>query len=955
MTSRTAQAYDNLVLGKPKLVLAVLLTILVFFGYHAKDFKLDASADSLLLEDDVDLKIFRQINERYPSNDLLVVTFTPEKDLFSDETIESLKTLRGELKKVSSVDSVFTLLDAPLFKSSNVPLAELIKDIPSLEKPGIDRTKAKEELLNSPIFRELLISKDGKTTALLLGLVEEKRYNKLLRSRNDLRAKKRKAGLSGQEIKTLKRINTEYDQAHDALSEQRHLGVKHIRDIIKKYGKVGVLYLGGVPMITDDMVTFVRNDLVVFGGGVFLFLVIVLTIIFREFRWIALPLLSCGYAGLIMVGVLGFAGWKVTVISSNFLALMLIITISMNIHLIVRYRQLNRDNPDEDQTELVRTTTHKMFLPCLYTALTTVIGFSSLVVSEIKPVIDFGWMMSAGLTVTFLASFLVFPSLLMVLGKTDSKPMVENDRFLLPAYLARMTETQGNKILAMAVLLTIVSFVGISQLRVENSFINYFSEDTEIYKGLKLIDEKLGGTTPLEIVIKFKDAYILKPEDLEGLSPEDIQMEREYAAERASSPQYWFTADKVQRIKKVHDYLDGLPEIGKVLSLASTVRIAESAAKEELDGMLLAILYTKIPVEVKKDLIDPYVSIAHNEARIVARVLDSKPDLRRKELLEKIRHDLVNKLGLEEKDVTVSGLVVLYNNMLQSLFKSQIKTIGVVMLGIAIMFLILFRSFTLAAIGILPNVLGAGVVMGVMGLAKIPLDMMTITIAAITIGIAVDNGIHYIYRFREEYAINHNYVESLHICHMNIGKAVFYTTMTIIAGFSILVFSNFIPTIYFGVLTASAMFIALIAALTVLPKLILLWRPFGNVGSMALAGSTFDAGMKEEANSIFSGVSNIIAGLIKLTGSMGKSASKEEPTLKEGPAIKDPVSTHNLAGVTEIADLRGEAVPKDEKSSTEEAGSTDEAGSKDETATQDEPKSKDETGLKDESGSKNIA
>jgi len=829
MTSRTVQAYDTLVLHKPKLVLVVLLSILVFFGYHTKDFKLDASADSLLLEDDVDLKVFRKIHQRYPSRDLLVVTYTPDKDLFSDQALESLKQLREELKKVTSVETVFTILDAPLFKSSDVPITEMIDDVPSLEKPGVDRGKAKDELLNSPIYRELIVSADGQTTALLLGLVKDQQYNNLLQSRNELRAKKRNAGLSVKETQTLERIIIEYDQAHEALSEQRHLDVARIRDIIKPYRQHGVLYLGGVPMITDDMITFVRNDLIIFGGGVLVFLIIVLTAIFRELRWIVLPLLSCFYTGLIMVGVLGLIGWKVTVISSNFLALMLIITISMNIHLIVRYRQLNRDHPGDDQLALVRTTMHKMVKPCLYTALTTIMGFSSLVVSEIKPVIDFGWMMSASLAVTFVTSFLLFPTLLMVMGKTGSKPTFDSDRFLLPAYLARLTETQGNKILVLALVLTIVSVAGITRLRVENSFINYFSDDTEIYQGLKLIDEKLGGTTPLEILIKFKDdsGNLLKPEDLEGLTEEEIQMEREYAAALANSPEYWFTPTKVKHIKEVHDYLDGLPEIGKVLSLASTVRVAEDYAEKELDGMELAILYTKIPPKIRKSLIDPYVSIDDNEARILARVLDSKPDLRRKELLETVRRDLVKKLGFEEQDVTVSGLLVLYNNMLQSLFKSQIKTIGVVMLGIAIMFLVLFRSITLSIIGILPNLLGAGVVLGVMGGAGIPMDMMTITIAAITIGIAVDNGIHYIYRFREEYALTHNYVETLHVCHSNIGKAVFYTTMTIIFGFSILMFSNFIPTIYFGLLTAAAMFIALLAALTVLPKLILLWKPFG--------------------------------------------------------------------------------------------------------------------------------
>ena len=837
MNSRAVQVYDKLVLRNPKLILFVLLSILVFFGYHTKDFKVDASADSLLLEDDVDLHLLQEIHARYPSGDLLVVTYTPKKDLFSANALKHLKQLRGELKKVSSVDTVFTILDAPLFNSSNVPIQELVDDIPNLQKPGIDRTKAEDELVNSPIFRNLIVSADGRTTSLLLGLVEDEQYKRLLKSRNELRAKKRHTGLSAEEARTLNRITAEYDQVHESIIEQRHLDIVHIREIIEPYRRHGVLHLGGLPMITDDMVTFVRNDLIVFGGGVLAFLIIILIIIFRNFRWTVLPLLSCIYAGIIMSGLLGLVGWKVTVISSNFLALMLIITISMNIHLIVRYLQLCRDNPGDDQFTLVRTTTHKMVRPCFYTALTTIMGFSSLVVSDIKPVIDFGWMMSAGLAVTFTTSFLLFPTLLLIMGKPRSYPTVENDRFPLPAYLARLTEFQGNKVLVLAGMLIVVSVSGITLLRVENSFINYFSDDTEIYQGLKLIDEELGGTTPLEILVKLEDETLaeLTPEDLKEMTPEDIQMEREYMEARRNKPELWFTPTKVQIAKIVHDYLDGLPGIGKVLSLASTVRAAEGYAGQELDGMELAILYTKVPASVKRDLIDPYVSIHNNELRFMARVLDSKSDLRRKELLETVHRDLGKKYGFKElgtyknliKDVTVSGLLVLYNNMLQSLFASQIKTIGVVMLGIAIMFLILFRSFTLSIIGILPNLLGAVVVLGLMGWSKIPMDMMTITIAAITIGIAVDNGIHYIYRFREEYAVTNSYVKTLHICHSNIGKAVFYTTMTIIFGFSILILSNFIPTIYFGVLTGAAMFIALLAALTVLPKFILLWKPFG--------------------------------------------------------------------------------------------------------------------------------
>ena len=836
MISRIVQAYDTLVLHNPKFVLVVLLSVLVFFGYHTKDFKLDASADTLLLEDDADLKVFRKIQERYPSSDLLIVTYTPDKDLFSDQALDPLKQLREELKKVSIVDKVFTILDAPLFSSSDQDIQEMVKDMPSLEKPGVDRARAKDELVNSSVYRDLIVSADGRTTALLLGLVENLAFNSLLKSRNELREKKRQTGLSAEEARDLKRITAEYEQVSETVNELRHTDIARIRDIIEPYRQHGVLHLGGVPMITDDMITFVRNDLTVFGGGVLAFLIIILTAIFRKVRWIVLPLLSCFYAGLIMIGVLGLFGWKVTVISSNFLALMLIITISMNIHLIVRYLQLHRDHPGDDQLALVRTTIHKMVKPCLYTALTTIMGFGSLVVSDIKPVIDFGLMMSAGLAVTFATSFLLFPALLLVMAKTDSKLTVDTVRFPLPAFLARLTEFHGNKILVLAILLTVVGGVGITQLRVENSFINYFSDDTEIYRGLKLIDDELGGTTPLEIVVKLKDTVEeLTPDDLKDMTKEEIAEEREYMEALRTKPELWFTPTKVELIKKVHDHLDEMPEIGKVLSFASSVRVAEGFAEKKLDGMEMALLYTKLPATAKTNLIEPYVSIKDNEIRIMARVLDSKPDLRRKELLEKVHRNLGKENGYEQiadyklliEDVTVSGLLVLYNNMLQSLFSSQIKSLGVVMLGIGIMFLVLFRSVTLSIIGILPNLLGAVVVLGVMGLAKIPMDMMTITIAAITIGIAVDNGIHYIYRFREEYALTNSYEKTLHICHNNIGKAVFYTTMTIIFGFSILMMSNFIPTIYFGVLTGAAMFIALMAALTVLPKLILLWKPFG--------------------------------------------------------------------------------------------------------------------------------
>ena len=536
-----------------------------------------------------------------------------------------------------------------------------------------------------------------------------------------------------------------------------------------------------------------------------------------------LPLVSCFYAGLLMIGLLGLVGWNVTVISSNFISLMLIITMSMNVHLIVRYRQLHKDFPNFSQHELVLNTTSKMVWPCFYTALTTIMAFSSLVVSGITPVIDFGWMMTIGLSVTFLTSFILFPSILILLPKTNDESLTREE-FQFTPRLASVTEKYGNNIIIISLIFSVISVYGITRLQVENSFINYFSNDTEIYKGLRLIDEKLGGTTPVDILLNLEDPEIIENDEKD----EDFEdFDALFSAFEEEQEKVWFTPERIEKVKEIHDYLESLPAIGKVLSLASIIRVGEQINEGEFDAFELAIVSKRMPIELRESMIKPYLSEENNEVRISVRILDSLKDLRRKELLEKIKNDLTKKIGIDEDKIKITGILVLYNNMLQSLFKSQILTLGVVMIGIGFMLVVLFRSLQLAIIGIIPNLFAAAIILGLMGLLKIPLDMMTITIAAITIGIAVDNSIHYIYRFREEFPKTKNYISTMHYCHANIGKAVFYTASTIIIGFSILVLSNFIPTIYFGLLTAFAMFIALFAALTLLPKLILIFRPFG--------------------------------------------------------------------------------------------------------------------------------
>ncbi len=817
--------YDNVVLGKPRLVLVLLLFIFAFFAFFVKDFKLDASSDSLLLESDEDLRIFREVNERYGTHDFLFVTFTPDEDLFSETALKQIKLLRDELSQLSRVESVISILDVPLVKIIGGKLSNVAKNFRTLEDPSVDRDKARAELLESPVYKDLIMSSDAGTTALMLNLKIDEDFSRLLKQKNSLLIKRDKTGLSPEQHDELAQTLIDYNRVKTGLDAEMHKNILQVRSIMAKYTDYGDLHLGGLPMISDDMISFIKKDLLVFGIGVLIFLVIMLTTIFRQIRWVVLPLLSCVFAGLVMLGLLGLVGWKVTVISSNFISLMLILTMSMNVHLIVRYRQLRRDDPERDQHDLVLDMTRRMVWPCLYTALTTMIGFASLVVSGIKPVIDFGWMMTIGLAVTFLTSFTLFPAILMLLDRARI-PASQNSEVPLTRALAGFTERHGTSVLVLSVLLAVVSAVGMGKLKVENSFINYFSKSTEIYQGLKLIDDKLGGTTPLDVILKFDDLKEYGAPQVGG-DDEFDDFEDLFGDEDNNNTDAWFTDYKIKRIKAVHEYLDALPAVGKVLSLASLLKLAEDLNEgAPFDAFELAIINKRAPKELKASMLDPYISIENNEARINLRIMDSLEDLRRNELLIQINKDLHEKLGLASEDFQVTGILVLYNNMLQSLFRSQILTLGVVMLGIALMLVVLFRSFSLAVIGIIPNLLAAAIILGLMGLMNIPLDLMTITIAAITIGIAVDNSIHYIYRFREEFPKHQDYIKTMHYCHANIGRAVFYTAITIIVGFSIMVMSNFIPTIYFGLLIALAMFIALLAVLTLLPKLILIWKPF---------------------------------------------------------------------------------------------------------------------------------
>jgi len=825
----STQFFQKVVIRRPKRVIIFVLAVVSFLGYHAKDFKLDASAETLVLQNDKDLQYSRLIDSRYGLQDYLIMTYAPKGDLFSDTALANLSRLRDELRKLKRVSSVVSILDAPLLESPPVPIKELVNNIQTLESPTVDKKLAKIEFKKNPLYQNLLVSSDLKITSLLIYFPVNEVYRDLLARRNNFQGKKAEGPLSAEEEVEFKAVIDQFEKYRDEMKKTRHQDIAAIRGIMDNFRQDAELFLGGVSMIADDLISFIKNDLKVFGLGVLFFLILTLGIIFRKIRWIFLPVLCCSFSAISMMGLLGLFGWEVTVISSNFISLQLIITMAITIHLIVRYRELCSENPEADQGELVLDTVRFMGKPCLYAALTTIAGFCSLLLGDILPVITFGWMMSAGISLSLIMTFLLFPSVLMLMDR--EAPLVKKDaRFSLTPVLARFTETHGLMIIVTCGIAFILSAVGITRLTVENSFIDYFKHTTEIYQGMKVIDQNLGGTTPFDVIIDFDKDEASEPVDASetGQNNHDVFDEFDEFDSAGNKDKYWFTSHRMTRIMKINDYLDNLPETGKILSLGTMMKIAENLNNgKPLDNFQLALLYSEIPEKYKSIVLTPYLSAKNDQVRFSVRVRDSEKSLKRDRLLKKIRHDLVGNFGLKADQVHLSGMLVLYNNMLQSLFRSQILTLGVVILALMGMFVILFKSLKIACVAIFPNLLSIGVVLGVMGWLNIPLDMMTITIASISVGIAVDDTIHYIHRFKSEMAMEPNYVGAMYRCHGSIGHAMYYTSVTIIIGFSILVLSNFIPSIYFGLLTGLAMFIALIASLTLLPQLLILFKPFG--------------------------------------------------------------------------------------------------------------------------------
>ncbi len=787
----------------------VIIALCTLAGYFTKQFTFDASADTLVAESDPDLLYYRKIVNYFGEEDFLFLTYKPiYDDLLSKEAIEKIDLLSRQLREIEGVAGVDSVVDAPLLKSPPIPLSELATGFRTLKSEDVNLKMAHQELTTSPLFKNLLISDDGKTTLIRIRLEEDEELRTLIKQRDLLRLKPNK---SDDDYAQLKKVESAYRVAKENFVRSRDVVLEEVREIRDDLKKEAVVHLGGVTLVASDMIRYVKSDITTFGASVLGLIILVLFAFFRRLRWVFIPIATTAITILITVGILGFIRQPATVISSNFVSLLSITTISFTIHLINKYHELIRKYKNAPHEEIIVRTMREKVEPCLYTSLTTMVAFGSLMTSDIIPVIDFGWIMCLGVMVAFFVTYSFFAVALMLIPKGTPTNSLDTTPKAI-RLLCKYTIDHTQQIIKFTFGIGLISVVGMALLSLDSRFIDYFKKGTEINEGLVFIDKNFGGTIPLDIVIKFPP-YVAPIQDIESdffSDEEDLYPER-----------YWFTPDKIEVLNKVQNYLDTRPEVGKVVSLATLESVARNFNEgQPLGAVELVSTLSLVPESIRKDLIEPYAAPDQGLMRITTRIHETGEPFSRDELIQDIKDYAVEELNIAPEDIHVTGMTVLFNGMLKKLFSSQASTLLFVIGATFLMFWILLRSARLAIIGLIPNILAAMVILAIMGFAGIPLDMMTITIAAIIVGIGVDDAIHYLYRFKAEFKETADVKLSVKNSHDTIGSALYFTSITVVIGFSVLAFSNFIPTVYFGILTAIAMILALLANLTILPSLL---------------------------------------------------------------------------------------------------------------------------------------
>ena len=787
---------------KTNIFIFLSLLILCLSIFYSKDFRIDASSDTLVAQNDSDFEYFNKYNSLFKSENFLVIAVKNTKKI-NKKFINKFELLSLKILQLENVTDVFSFINAPILFLNKTSLSSLSKDnLETIKNSNFSISDILKEFSNNPIYKDQIINNEANVFSLIIYLQKNLELEKARKDYNNSLIKK-----------------NEYLKIKNTSDKKRNILIKNIRIIIKESDNNYQYHLGGVEMIASDVIDFVKTDIIIFSISVTLIIILVLFFIFRQVKWVFICLLSSCYSVIVIFGILGFTQIEITAISSNFSALIFILSISMNIHIINYYRLL-----DQKSLSRINETITKMFWPCLYTTLTTMVAFGSLIITDIKPIIDFGVIMIISLLISLISSFTILPLFILIFPKNN---FLNQNVILSKVKFLTLTTNHYKKIITVSFFLFLLSIIGISKLSVENSFVNYFKKNTEIYKGMKLIDEELGGTTPLDVILTFKNDKneIILEKDIsqEDIFEEDLIFNDELFSEDMFSEnldKVWFTKEKLTAISDIHKYLENRDEIGKVQSIISLIEMANLINKKPLEIFELSVLYQEIPENYKDSLIYPYLLIDKNMAKITARIRDSE-NINRHELIKDIKSYLQEKKYPTVDKFRVNGLLVLYNNMLDSLFESQIKSLGLVIVLIFLMFIILFKSIKLSVIGIIPNIFASSFILGLIGFLSIPLDIMTITIAAITIGIAVDNTIHYLYRYKEFKKVN-KMLESIKLTNSSAGLAVLTTSITIALGFSILSLSSFIPTVLFGIFTSLAMIFAMIGVLIVLPSLLMI-------------------------------------------------------------------------------------------------------------------------------------
>ncbi|QMU61009.1 MAG: MMPL family transporter [Gammaproteobacteria bacterium] len=821
-----SSAITEIVIRKPIVVLVSMLALVAASSVYIANLNIDASPDSLMLESDPDLKYYREVHREYGTDEYIIVGFKPNKAMLELETIRYIEDISNQFKKINGIAGVTSL--------SNVPLLLQLKEdektgetsFSNLLNSNVDLKKAEQEFTSSPIYVNNLISKDLSTTAIKVDIQKNKELVGLIEHKYELLEQQESDPKKTQITNELEELRDNIILERQVINQRYKEVLDSVRGILAAEVDKGEFYLAGAPLIGNDMKEYVVKDIRTFGIAILGIMIVVLFLFFRKPAWIFLALICAVLNVLLVAGLASLLGFQLTIISSNFVALLIIFSVTLSIHVIIRYQEIQAKHPDDSVEDKIRTAISQIITPCSYMVLTSAIAFFSLVVSDINPVITFGYIMILGLFCAFLLTFTVLPALIKLIKPISRKLEKDKSADFLENILQVIVK---NKKLTLTILIGMfaLNILGISQLTVENRFIDYFKKSTDIYKGLELVDQDLGGTVPLEIMLEAGS----EQEEIDDELEEDEEFgdyltELEETQDDFTAKSYWYNRSGIKKINKVHRYLEDLPQIGKVLSLSSTEEVFRTINKGgPLEDFHLSLVYSKVPEKIKNVLISPYVSSDGSQARVLARIKDSDHTLIRNDLLKKIKADLNGEFIKNGESVRLTGISVLYNNVLQSLFKSQILTLGTVFVAILIMLIVLFRSVKLAIIGTLPNIFTALFILGCMGVFGIPLDIMTITIAAITIGIGVDYAIHYIHRYKKEYAESGDNYQAIHKSQTTVGKALYFTSITITLGFVVLILSNFVPSIYFGLLTSVAMLVSLFATFSIIPLLLSVMKP----------------------------------------------------------------------------------------------------------------------------------